>query len=825
MSALDISAHVKSTQEVEPTPEGVQCESLVDNDSLSGSPEVLGDHNYCGRGGNSDGPDTPRKVDLKRKLNVAKHHVTSYRKRIKLLLQANRRLVKRNAKLSDVIGDLRNKNLMGEDSLSVLEKSACGISDLVKRQVRRFKGQTVAPSYSPELRTFALTLHFYSPQAYRYVRKVFNTCLPHPRTISKWYSSVEGEPGFTTSVFQALHARAACRNNRMVCSLIMDEVAIRQVLQWDGSKYRGYIDLGTETDDDSLPMAKEALCFMIVALNDNFKIPVGYFLINGLGGVERANLVNQCIEKLYDVGVTIVSLTFDGAASNLAMCSTLGCQISAGDAEFKSFFKHPVTLDPVVVFLDPCHMLKLVRNTIGDKKTLVDDSNCFVNFEYIVKLHKLQDAEGLHLGNKLRQAHVLWYKKKMNVKLAAQLLSESVASSLLYCLEQQLPGFSGCEATIKFIKLFNSLFDVFNSRNLHGKGLKAPIGVRNYSEVYSFLVTAREYIVGLKESPNGRSIISSNRKTGFLGFLVCIESLLVLYDMVVSSGKCNMSFICTYKFSQDHIELLFGKLRSLGGSNNNPSAWQFRSAYRKLLVHNEIQDAMRGNCLSLQDIPVLTVSSSCLSATDGVSPSAAAINSTCGRVCLVDLCESAGVVEDHTYVKRLELISECSEHIVTYIAGFVVHKLVKILHCETCIGALRCTDVRPSHCLITVKNHGGLVFPSKDVIDICLACDKLFRQYVYDVASSRVLRTSVQNIVQCVLESYISKDVFTSLSVHMLEYGPLENHLVLLIKAIAEKYLQVRYYYAGRMFSAKMQAHTTKGSRQIYTKLILFSGM
>lgn len=52
----------------------------------------------------------------------------------------------------------------------------------------------------------------------------------------------------------------------------------------------------------------------------------------------------------------------------------------------------------------------------------------------------------------------------MNVKLAAQLLSESVAKSLQFCLDEQVNGFYGCEATINFISVFNALFDVMNSK-------------------------------------------------------------------------------------------------------------------------------------------------------------------------------------------------------------------------------------------------------------------------------------------------------------------------------------------------------------------------
>ncbi|VEN63408.1 unnamed protein product [Callosobruchus maculatus] len=58
--------------------------------------------------------------------------------------------------------------------------------------------------FSPELRNFALTLHFYSSAAYKYVRKIFGTkVLPHPRTISKWYSDLDGTPGYSA---EALHA-------------------------------------------------------------------------------------------------------------------------------------------------------------------------------------------------------------------------------------------------------------------------------------------------------------------------------------------------------------------------------------------------------------------------------------------------------------------------------------------------------------------------------------------------------------------------------------------------------------------------------------------
>lgn len=180
-----------------------------------------------------------------------------------------------------------------------------------------------------------------------------------------------------------------------------------------------------------MPLATEALTLMVVVINDSFTLPVGYFFIDGLGQ-ERANLVRQCLTRLDSVRVTAASLTLDGCAPNLNMAKQLGCNYNVDG--LKSWFLHPVTKEKVVTFLDPYDMLKLVQNTIGDKKSIVDGDKKFVKWEYFEELHKLQESEGLHLANKLRSAHILWFKKKMNVNLAAQLLSESVATALELCL-------------------------------------------------------------------------------------------------------------------------------------------------------------------------------------------------------------------------------------------------------------------------------------------------------------------------------------------------------------------------------------------------------
>jgi len=62
---------------------------------------------------------------------------------------------------------------------------------------------------------------------------------------------------------------------------------------------------------------------MIVALISNWKIPIAYFLLNGLSGSEKVNLINTALTIVHDIGVLVKTLTFDGTASNISMASTL----------------------------------------------------------------------------------------------------------------------------------------------------------------------------------------------------------------------------------------------------------------------------------------------------------------------------------------------------------------------------------------------------------------------------------------------------------------------------------------------------------------------
>jgi hypothetical protein len=72
-------------------------------------------------------------------------------------------------------------------------------------------------------------------------------------------------------------------------------------------------------------------------------------------------------------------------------------------------------------------MLKLARNALG---YFVDGDGNEIKWHYIKELQQLQQQEGLNLANKLSMNHFKYDKHKMNVRLAAQTLSSSVANAI-----------------------------------------------------------------------------------------------------------------------------------------------------------------------------------------------------------------------------------------------------------------------------------------------------------------------------------------------------------------------------------------------------------
>lgn len=182
----------------------------------------------------------------------------------------------------------------------------------------------------------------------------------------------------------------------------------------------------------------------------------------------------------------------------------------------------------------------------------------------------------------------------MNVRLAVETLSNSVANSMQFLMDRNYEEFSNAAATIKFVRVMNDIFDVMNSKRLlDTNSLKSALNPLNQKAIFDFFENARKYLQSLK-LPDKNEVISSNKRTAFRGFIINMINIKSMYEECVETGLMNC--LPTFKFSQDHVESFFGRIRSKGGYNDNPTVEQFCSAFRRIVINNEITSSELSNC-------------------------------------------------------------------------------------------------------------------------------------------------------------------------------------------------------------------------------------
>ncbi|KAF0757519.1 THAP-type domain-containing protein [Aphis craccivora] len=194
----------------------------------------------------------------------------------------------------------------------------------------------------------------------------------------------------------------------------------------------------------------------------------------------------------------------------------------------------------------------------------------------------------------------------------------------------------------EFCFMIINAFDILNCRTKFSKSYFCLVLDSNVYEKYAeFINKFKEYTLGLKLA-NGKQVVDSGRKTGFIGLISALSNLL--------------------KVTLKHF------LR--GGFYNNPSYKQFKSADRKLLVHNEISGTQCGNCIAILDTTQMSV---------------------------VNLGPES-IITIHRLTPFLD-------DVTSRIAGFVIKKNIK-------------------------KNRNNvLVKPSQEVIEICQKAERIFQTY------------------------------------------------------------------------------------------------
>lgn len=336
--------------------------------------------------------------------------------------------------------------------------------------------------------------------------------LPSGKSILNWTSSINGEPGFFKEVFDALQTMSPDDRH---CNLIFDAMSIKKQILWDErlGKFVGYCDYGNafELEGSETP-ATEALVFMLSSINGKWKLPIGYVFQNKITASIQVELIKSVLTHSHNTGLTIWSVTCDGAYTNVSTLKLLGCKIGNNYEDIESCFEHPVTRTKLYYIPDACHILKLARNILANNSVLESDTG-YIRWDHIRNLFKVQKDLTLKLANKLSMAHVNWHNNKMRVQYVAQTLSSSMADSLQYLKNINFPGFENVEATVEYCRAIDRIFDFLNSKSKFSKAFKSPIYYNTIEKLEEIIIPLIKYLYTLKFK--GSSLHISSKKPSF----------------------------------------------------------------------------------------------------------------------------------------------------------------------------------------------------------------------------------------------------------------------------------------------------------------------
>lgn len=264
----------------------------------------------------------------------------------------------------------------------------------------------------------------------------------------------------------------------------------------------------------------------------------------------------------------------------------------------------------------------------------------------------------------------------------------------------------------------------------------------------------------------------------------------------------DYKYVLSYKFSQDHLELLFSCIRARGGRNNNPNVVQFRIALRQLMYRNRVQASEGSNCFNFDEHHQNSVFS--------FSEPFDGNNSN---------DESESFEENMPEINvDARPTSYYTDNILHYISGYVVRKVDKFMQCAECTKCLHNMSLSPPpvhNKLTSLISLGYLVNVSNEVFSLV--------KYLYTVFKVNKDRPNY-NSKKIVLKAcmFFENRMFKSHPFY-IESGA-EHHGLRLMKLIGTLFLKVISFSHCKEKNESMNL-SKLGMRHKLSKVILFQNI
>uniref|UniRef100_A0A1B0CBA5 Putative dna transposase thap9 n=1 Tax=Lutzomyia longipalpis TaxID=7200 RepID=A0A1B0CBA5_LUTLO len=681
--------------------------------------------------------------------------------------------------LSELLSELKEKNYIGEEVAEMIKDTIGPNEDLFDEMIKETDFKAMPLTFQPVMKDFALTLDFLAPRAYRYIYNEYKSFLPHPNTFAVWYKCTDADPGFTQESLDTLTELVKSEREQgrsVICQLAFDEKDIFPQVQKIGEKCFGYCTV-TTVDKPSNDVATQVLLFMLIDINGAWKVPIGYFPVKHMNSEMKQNLIEKAILNAEATGAKVLGITFNGVNTNFSAMKLLGASFAMDDPVFSVRIEGESHEKTYFVYPDPLDMIKRVRDTFMFEKQFLDGDGNIVDYTYVGELLNLYEKGSTQTD--LKPIHAYFQRKKLNLNLVVQLLNKSVADALDHCRTNysalNVSQFGGCEATSKFIRMMSNVFEVLKSHQ-QANAEKSSILIGNLRRIKQFCENAQKYLFDLCLLSNVQttsegdeirytfsekeSVISSSKKAGFLGLLICLDNLPKIFESAQSDLRALG--LKTYFLNQDSIEQFYYSIKTNLCDNTNPSILQFRDAYKKLITHAQmIRDNTGSRIAGTESVKILNVNPErCLQVINNTSK----VNIfESVRNCFKDEGEFEEVVNGNfrtndevlkemdfvdvstklTEVEAFPSETESQKSIIMYTTGFIVKTILTKAHCTDCTAII--VDDGDESNSAYFDRYGFEKYPSKFVIDICELMEEIFQGEVGYLGINFILQNRHEN--------------------------------------------------------------------------------
>jgi hypothetical protein len=332
--------------------------------------------------------------------------------------------------------------------------------------------------WHPMIIKWCLYMKNLSSGTYEALRSTGVLTLPSQRTLRDYTHFTPSKVGFSAEVDQLLLSEAKVHEleefQKHVIILI-DEMHIRDDLVYNKhtGELVGFVNLDTVNNhlmhlgkyDEKASLATYVFVLMVRGLFINLEFPYASFPTKGVTADAMFPIIWEAIMRLELCELKVVGVTADGASPNRKFFK-LHQKSYEEHITYKT--RNPFSVDGSDIFFisDPPHLLKTIRNCLFNNKRLLWNNGKYISSKHVCNVYNkdsggYQGTTGLALVPKLSQQHLqLTPYSKMSVRLAAQVLSETVGKAL------ELVGGEEAKETANFILRVDKFFDCLNVKSI-----------------------------------------------------------------------------------------------------------------------------------------------------------------------------------------------------------------------------------------------------------------------------------------------------------------------------------------------------------------------